>query len=240
MSPGAAPETEDAAVLALQIKLDRRHSVSDQIYAGLRQAIVSLRLPPGTSISENRICRQIGVSRTPVREAIIRLVEDDLIEVFPQQGSFVAAIKLSTIKESHFIRKALELAVLGRAAALWTPAAAAQARGIIAEQQAAVEVGDDDLFHGLDEQFHRHFCVWSALEGVWDTIQDAKTRVDRVHRLAATEGRRPSVVVEHAAIIDALDEGDAEAAAIRLDYHLDRIFALLDMLIEQNSRYFVA
>jgi DNA-binding GntR family transcriptional regulator len=240
MSAGAAPEAEDAAVLALRIKLDRRHSVSEQIYAGLRQAIVSLRLPPGTSISENRICRQIGVSRTPVREAIIRLVEDDLIEVFPQQGSFVAPIKLSTIRESHFIRKALELAVLRRAAGLWTPAASEEARSLIAAQQAAVETGDDERFHALDEQFHRRFCGWSALEGVWNTIQGAKARVDRVHRLAAAEGRLPIVIVEHSAIVEALDDGDEAAAAARLEYHLDRILAQLDTLVGQNGRYFVA
>ncbi len=101
----------------LTISFDRRRQVSDQVYEALKKAIVSLRLPPGTSISENRICRQIGVSRTPVRSAIIRLVEDGLIEVFPQKGSFVAPIKLSAVRNNHFIRKALELAVLQRSGA---------------------------------------------------------------------------------------------------------------------------
>ena len=60
-------EDEDDALLRLTINFDRRRQVSDQVYEALKKAIVSLRLPPGTSISENRICRQIGVSRTPVR-----------------------------------------------------------------------------------------------------------------------------------------------------------------------------
>ncbi len=112
-----AVEIEDAddALLRLTIHFDRRRQVSDQVYEALKKAIISLRLPPGTLISENRICRQIGVSRTPVRSAITRLVEDELIEVFPQKGSLVAPIKLSAVRNNHFIRKALEIAVLRRA-----------------------------------------------------------------------------------------------------------------------------
>jgi DNA-binding GntR family transcriptional regulator len=232
--PGPASEA-----LALDVALDRRRPVSEQIYQALRQAIVSLRLPPGTAISENRICRHVGVSRTPVREAIIRLAEDDLIEVFPQQGSFVAPIKLGTIRESHFIRKALELAVLRQAAANWNTALSAQAHDLLAAQDRALAAQDDERFHDLDEAFHRNLAVSADLPGVWNTIQGAKARVDRVHRLAAVEGRLPIVVKEHRAVIEALDQGRDDEAVARLEYHLDRILALLDMLIGRNQRYFV-
>src|ERR1700733_15067866 len=135
-------EIEDDPAFPLRIKLDPRRQVSAQVYEALKKAIVSLQLPPGSSISENRICRHVGVSRTPVREAIIRLVEDELIEVFPQKGSFVAPIKLSAVRNNHFIRKSLELAVLRRAAEMWSPAPAAKARQIVERQAAAL--GDDD------------------------------------------------------------------------------------------------
>lgn len=233
---GPQPATD---TLALDLSIDRRRQVSDQIYEALRRAIVSLRLPPGTAISENRICRHVGVSRTPVREAIIRLVEDDLIEVFPQQGSFVAPIKLGTIRESHFIRKALELAVLRQAAARWSPELSGRAHALLAEQEAALASGDEERFHELDEAFHRNVCDSADLAGVWNTIQGAKARVDRVHRLAAVEGRLPVVIREHRAVIEALDAGDEAGAVARLEYHLDRILALLEMLVGRNQRYFV-
>ncbi|MFO1148236.1 MAG: GntR family transcriptional regulator [Alsobacter sp.] len=236
MAAEAGPASE---TLALDVVLDRRKPVSEQIYQALRQAIVSLRLPPGTAISENRICRHVGVSRTPVREAIIRLAEDDLIEVFPQQGSFVAPIKLGTIRESHFIRKALELAVLRQAAACWNPELSRRAHDLLAAQDDSLASQDEERFHVLDEAFHRNLAVSADLAGVWDTIQGAKARVDRVHRLAAVEGRLPVVVKEHRAVIEALDEGSADEAVARLEYHLDRILALLDMLIGRNQRYFV-
>jgi GntR family transcriptional regulator, rspAB operon transcriptional repressor len=232
-------EIEDDPALPLRIKLDPRRQVSAQVYEALKKAIVSLQLPPGSSISENRICRHIGVSRTPVREAIIRLVEDELIEVFPQQGSFVAPIKLSAVRENHFSRKALELAVLRRAAELWRAAHGVKARYIVERQAAALGAEDTDDFHALDEAFHRSFCVAAGLEGVWSTIHIIKARVDRVHRLAAVQGRLPIVITEHIAILDALDAGDAAKALERLEYHLDQAPTMLEMLIGKHEKYFV-
>ena len=174
-----------------------------------------------------------------MREAIIRLVEDELIEVFPQKGSFVAPIKLSAVRENHFSRKALELAVLRRAAELWSALLASKARYIVDRQAAALGAGDFDDFHTLDEAFHRSFCIAAGLEGVWSTIQVIKARVDRVHRLSAVQGRLPMVVAEHGAILDALDAGDSEGALARLEYHLDRAPTMLEMLIGKHEKYFV-
>jgi GntR family transcriptional regulator, rspAB operon transcriptional repressor len=232
-------EAGDEAALKLQLKLDPHRQVSVQVYQALKKAIVSLQLPPGSSISENRICRHIGVSRTPVREAIIRLVEDELIEVFPQKGSFVAPIKLSAVRENHFSRKALELAVLRRAAAAWDPALGSKARYIVERQAAALSAGDMDDFHALDETFHRSFCVAAELEGVWTTIQTIKARVDRVHRLAGVPGRLPMVIAEHNAILDALDVGDATGALSRLEYHLERAPTMLETMVGTHEKYFV-
>jgi GntR family transcriptional regulator, rspAB operon transcriptional repressor len=230
---------EDDALLRLTIHFDRRRQVSEQVYEALKKAIISLRLPPGTLISENRICRQIGVSRTPVRSAITRLVEDGLIEVFPQKGSLVAPIKLSAVRYNHFIRKALEIAVLRRAAEVWTPELGTRSRQILTSQAAVLTDGDLERFHELDEEFHRAFCSAAGLGGVWSTIHIAKARVDRVHRLASGEGRLPLVVAEHGAILDALDAGDPKRAAERLDYHLERAPAIMETLIGSHEKYFV-
>lgn len=232
-------EIEDDSALPLRLKLDPRRQVSAQVYEALKKAIVSLQLPPGSSISENRICRRIGVSRTPVREAIIRLVEDELIEVFPQKGSFVAPIKLSAVRENHFSRKALELAVLRRAAEFWSAVHGSKARYLLDRQAAALGADDMDEFHALDETFHRSFCIAAGLEGVWTTIHIIKARVDRVHRLAAVPGRLPMVIAEHAAILDALDAGDGEGALARLEYHLEQAPTMLEMLIGKHEKYFV-
>jgi DNA-binding GntR family transcriptional regulator len=232
-------EGEEDALLRLTIHFDRRRQVSDQVYKALKRAIISLRLPPGTAISENRICRQIGVSRTPVRSAITRLVEDELIEVFPQKGSLVAPIKLSAVRNNHFIRKALEIALLRRASEAWTPELAARSRQIVTDQARVLADGDLERFHELDEEFHRSFCSAADLGGVRSTIQIATARVDRVHRLVSGVGGLPLVVDEHGAILDALDGGDPKRAADRLDYHLERAPAIMETLIGSHEKYFV-
>jgi DNA-binding GntR family transcriptional regulator len=232
-------DNEDDSLLKLTIVFDRRRPAGDQVYEALKKAIVSLRLAPGASISENRICRQIGVSRTPVRAALIRLVEDGLIEVFPQKGSIVAPIKLGAVRDNHFIRKSLELAVLRRAAAAWTPELSARSHEIVARQAHALAQQDFEAFHTLDEEFHCAFCAAAGVQGVWSTILIAKARVDRVHRLASIEGRLPQVIVEHRNILDALDAGDGERAAERLDYHLEQAPTIMESLIGVYEKYFV-
>jgi GntR family transcriptional regulator, rspAB operon transcriptional repressor len=174
-----------------------------------------------------------------VRSAITRLVEDELIEVFPQKGSLVAPIKLSAVRNNHFIRKALEIALLRRASEAWTPELAARSRQIVTDQARVLADGDLKRFHELDEEFHRSFCSAADLGGVWSTIQIAKARVDRVHRLVSGVGRLPLVVAEHGAILDALDGGDPKRAADRLDYHLERAPAIMETLIGSHEKYFV-
>ena len=147
-------------------------------------------------------------------------------------------IRVGKIRESHFIRKCLELGVLEKAAESWTAERSAEVRRLLADQEEAVRRGDPEGFHGLDEAFHRFFSTAAGLMGVWNTIQGAKARVDRLHRLAAIEGRLEQVILEHGAVIDALDRGDVQRALGALDYHLDRILALLDLLIEHNQKYF--
>ncbi len=196
-----------------------------------------MRLLPGTSISENRICRHFGVSRTPVRSAIIRLAEEGLIDVYPQQGSFVAPIRLPSIAASRFVRRALEVAVLREAARNWTTEMSRRARAIIAAQARAVAANDVDAFFREDERFHQAFCVFAEREAVWATIQQAKDRLGRFHRLFGNPDRLPDVLVEHTAVIDALDAGDADEAARRLEDHIEKVFHLIDRLPEHHRRY---
>lgn len=217
--------------------LDRKRPVSDQVYDALKQAIVTVRLLPGTAISENRICRRFGVSRTPVRTAIVRLAEEGLIDVYPQQGSFVAPIRLAGIAASRFARRVLEVAVLREAAAVWTPEMSRQVRAIIAAQARAIAAGDSEAFHREDEAFHHAFAAFAGREAVWDMILGAKARLGRVVRLFGQPDRLPVVLEEHAAIVDALDAGETEEAVRRLEQHLDKIFTLIAQLPERYRPY---
>ncbi|GLS24122.1 GntR family transcriptional regulator [Labrys miyagiensis] len=238
MSSETLKESEEDG-LGFAVEIDRKHPVADQIYDALKRAIITTRLLPGTSISENRICRHFGVSRTPVRSAVTRLSEEGLIDVYPQQGSFVSPIRLGEVRDSHFVRKNLELALLREAAAKWSPALSAQARAIVEVQRQALAAGDIDRFFEEDENFHQAFAAFAAREGVWSTVLQAKSRLARFVRLFGTPSRLPVVLDEHLIVLDALDAGRIGEAAQCMEEHLDMIFHILEQLPEEYSPYVV-
>ena len=94
----------------------REASKSDRVYQHLRRRIRELALPPGAPLRKEELALELGVSRAPVSEAIARLAEEGLVEVFPQHGSFVAAIRAADVRESLFIRTALEAEAMRRLA----------------------------------------------------------------------------------------------------------------------------
>jgi DNA-binding GntR family transcriptional regulator len=237
--PRPQPAEGKTGIAAISFQLDRKRPVSEQVYHALRQAIVSGLLLPGTSISENTLGRRFAVSRTPVRAAVQRLSEEGLIDVFPQQGSFVTAIRLSAMWDSHFIRRALEVAVIEEVARVWSVERSTAARAAIIRQASMILAGDDDGFHNEDEQFHELFTIFINRDGVWDAILAAKSKLTRLHRLFGNAERLPIVVKEHTAIVDALDAGDAEAARAALIYHLDMIIPRLEQIPERLLVYVV-
>lgn len=228
------PGLED---VARNLRLDRKRPVGDEVYDALKHAIITLRLMPGTSVSESSLCRSTGVSRTPVRSAIGRLTEEGLIDVFPQRGSFVSLISLKNISDSHFVRRTLEAAILKEAAHQWTAEKSAEMRKLLSDQSEAIKRGEDDRFHELDTRFHELLAVHANLEGAWTTVLNMRTRVLRFYRLFSVPERLPEVVREHRSIIDALDKGDAQRAEALLLDHVDKVFELLHKVPEAYGPY---
>lgn len=212
----------------LDVFLDRRSSASEQVYMVLREAIVRAKLLPGESISENAVCRQFNVSRTPVRAAIQRLAEDGLVSVFPQLGSFVSQIDIASIQDSHFVRRSLEICLLREVVPRWTPAMSAEMRSVVTAQERSVLEGNIDAFHDHDENFHQMFASFAQRPGVWATIHAAKAKLTRFIRFSGNAARFAAVLQEHLAILDALDANDGPGAEAALVAHLDKIFVLFD------------
>lgn len=228
-------KAEEEPLLNLD-KVDRRLPAREQAYQVLRAAIISTTIPPGTMISENKICAAIGASRTPVRDAILRLSEEGLVEVYPQRGSNVAPINLSRVYEGHFVRRALELAVIREAAKKWTKKDTERVKEIIAAQRKADNAVD---ILRLDDQFHEYFCKVAGFDNVWHTIQSAKSHLDRVRHLAVPErGNQESVITEHSRVLDALDSGDVRAAVKYHREHLDTVYETIERLADKHDDIF--
>ena len=126
----------------------------EAIQADIRQDIIVLRLMPGIRMSENELARRFGTSRTPVREALFRLVDEGLIEVLPQRGTFVSRISMRAVKKARFVREAMEVAIIRHAAECGlSPARLRTLDEVIAEQEAAAD--EPERFTRADDAFHR-------------------------------------------------------------------------------------
>jgi DNA-binding GntR family transcriptional regulator len=206
-----------------------------RIYRSLREAITTAELAPGRRLSENELAGQLGVSRTPIREALALLREERLVVTVPQLGTFVTRISPVAIADAAFVREALECAAVRVAAERIGSAALAELQTNLAAQASA----EADLFHELDDDFHRRLCAASGHPVAWELAQRANGQLDRLRRLSLPEpGYRLEMVEEHHAVLAAVAELDPGRAERTLRHHLRMVPSLLGALRERHPDYF--
>lgn len=196
-------------------------SKAARVYSTLRQRIRSLELPPGTRLDKADIAGELGVSRAPVSEAIARLADEMLVDVFPRHGSFVAPIRDSDLRECMFIRRALEIEAARRVALLDHDGLVRALEANLRDQQRALDA--DDLLHlyTLDQRFH------DILLGALEYPRAAQLRssvgvpLDRPRQFALpAQERAAATLVEHRRILDGIAVGDADYAGAAMRVHL--------------------
>lgn len=195
-----------------------------QVYQDLRQKIVSMQMRPGDPVSEKDIANQYGMSRTPVREAVQRLADERLVEVFPQSGTFVARIPYDELPEALVIRKALETTAVRLAAQKATRSQILTLASLIEQQNEAASRDDPVGFHKGDEGFHAKIAEISGFPGIWRLVLQVKVQVDRYRQLTLRMPRRMLIVIEdHKRILSGIQAGDPDAAERAMVAHLDAV-----------------
>jgi len=195
-----------------------------------------LAVLPSEALSEKELSLQLGVSRTPVREALIRLADEGLIDILPQRGSFVAPIRIKDVEEAQFIRESLEVAVMRRLAGHCSPQFLAGIRANLAAQERAVSDKNGDLFLELDEAFHRGFCEEAGLSKSWRVIQTVKLQMDRVRYLSLPDPDHLSALLsQHWAIFEALESNAPETASVAMAEHLKEVLRTAQKLSVQRA-----
>lgn len=185
---------------------------------------MSLRLKPGDPISEKEVAARYGVSRTPVREAIQRLADERLVEIFPQSGTFVARIPYDDLPEAMVIRKALETASVRLATEKATRSQLLALATIVEQQREAAEANDRGAFHRADEAFHAKIAEISGFPGIWRQVLQVKVQVDRYRRLTLSqEGRMAQVIADHERILAGITAGKPADAEAGMALHLDAV-----------------
>lgn len=197
---------------------------TDRVYRILRQRIRDLELPPGAPLRKEELAAEFAVSRAPVSEAIARLAEEGLVDVFPQHGSFVAEIRAADVREGLFIRTGLEVEACRRAAGLRSPELCATLSANIDAQVAALDADDLQKFYELDEALHALIFGAIGHVRVMRFMESARAPLDRMRRLVLPKGERPQATLrEHRWLVDAILTGDPELAGAAMRAHLNAV-----------------
>ncbi|MEA2445181.1 MAG: GntR family transcriptional regulator, rspAB operon transcriptional repressor [Thermoleophilales bacterium] len=226
----------------MRISLESRTvsaSARDQVYAALREAIVSAELEPGRQLSENELADLLGVSRTPVREALARLRDERLVAIVPQLGTFVTLISREAVADAAFVREALECSAIRLAVPKVDDATLEELAANLAAQDRARDTNDADSFDLLDDELHRTLCELSGHDVAWWLSRRANGQLDRVRRLSLPEpGYVGEMVAEHREIVAAVADGDVDGAETKLRHHLQMVLSTVPALRASHPEYF--
>jgi DNA-binding GntR family transcriptional regulator len=230
---GVAATSNDAALI------DRKQGAAPQVYRHLHRQIVTGVLRPGQALSENEVAGELGVSRTPVREAFIRLAGENLVRVYPQVGTRVSPISLATVADNQFLREAIECRTVGAAARHATPAHRAELQRMIDRQRDCVRARDGKGFFALDEQMHQYLLDMSGRPRLWRVLSDAKSQLDRVRHLSLEDPRwLRKVFREHELIVRRVMANDEAGAVGAMQTHLRSVFDAVQKIAAANQDYF--
>lgn len=192
------------------------------IYDTLVDEIVTGVLPPGSSVMEAELRERFQVSRTPVREVLLRLSEVGLVEIYPQVGSYVAPIRLQEVYDAQFVREHLECALVREAVAKLTQDDAAELQANLKMQEDALRSGDHRRFMAADEAMHALIARIAGRPDVWQVVLQSKIHLDRVRMQALQQLTRGSYAFEgHQKVCQAIIAHDADAAVLAMKQHLN-------------------
>ncbi|WP_347312119.1 GntR family transcriptional regulator [Defluviimonas sp. SAOS-178_SWC] len=194
---------------------------------------------PGELLRKGDACDELGVSRSPVSEAIARLAAEGLVDVVPQSGTFVARFSMAEIREGAFLREAIELAAIEMIAPAITEDQLVQVRRNIRVQQALVEDGDFAGFCALDAEMHAMLLSFTGYRKLGQVAESAWVHVNRARQLVLPlPGRVAATLKEHQAILEALEARDPDRAREELRGHLRQLMTVLVPLERERPDLF--
>nr|MCU0911597.1 GntR family transcriptional regulator [Paracoccaceae bacterium] len=205
----------------------------------LKEAILSIAYGPGEILRKHEICAALGVSRSPVSEALARLAAEGLVDIVPQAGTFVARFSMAEIREGAFIREAIELAAVERVAETADPGPLDALRRNLRVQEALAADGDAAGFYAMDREMHALILDATGFRRLAQVAQTAWLHVDRARQLILPiPGRIAATLAEHKAILAALEARDPAAARAVTRHHLRQLVGYLEPLERERPDLF--
>ena len=222
------------------ISVRDNRSLRQQAYETIREAILILQLEPGQMVYETELSKSLDMSRTPIREAILSLVMEDLIEVLPQRGMKIALISGKKVEEMRFIREILEVNALRLVVENWNDSVnvyqsiADELRRCLDGQRQASKAGNIAEFLQTDELFHRRILEMAGNSTLLSVVSQMRAHLNRVRMLSLRLFQNvDSLISEHEALFNALQSREKDRAELILTLHLRRLSQ--DMLVVQGQ-----
>ena len=217
----------------------KNQSVQESVFQSLRKNILELVLLPGTIMSANEVSNMMQVSRTPVREAFIRLEREGLVQVVPQRETTVSPIDLERCWQEQFLRESLEVAALEPFIRKCKPEDIKRMRKYIELQQKKAHEKDYVSTIEIDDAFHQTIFQVAGQMLSWDIIESMSGHYRRCRLLAMQSDEIGlNVTYQHKALVDELERGDLQVAQATMRTHLRRLYNEKNMLLEKYPNYF--
>lgn len=219
-------------------QLDRSRQVALQVHEILRNRILTMNLAPGTVLSRAALQMEFGVSQTPVRDALMRLQEEGIVDVYPQYATVVAKIDIEHAKQAQFLRLSIELEAVRRVTDETPAEAAAELAAVLARQRAVASPETYDIFDSLDRDFHRVLYEKTGILELWTNVRRQSVHLDRLRRLnLPMPGKMQTVLADHQAIVAAIQSARPDAAVAALRQHLSGTLSIIDVISAQFPDY---
>ena len=221
------------------IRINRRLPIVPQVHSILHHLIVHCVLPPGSPIREKDLSEQMEVSRTPIREALLQLEKEGLVEIYPQSGTRISKISMEEVRESHFIREAMESATVRFAAQQGDSEFHNQLNSRLHEFKDSLDTAEKNLLFELDELFHKTIVEFCFQNRLWKITNIAKSHMDRVKHLTLPLPKRIyKISDEHQRVADFIIRHQPDEAVRAIQDHLSLIFSDIERIRAEHSEYF--
>ncbi|WP_026702516.1 GntR family transcriptional regulator [Salibacterium aidingense] len=208
-------------------------------YSAIKDQIIKLELRPGQKITENELAERFQVSRTPIREAISRLSQEGLIDVYPQRGTFVSLIDEEHVEEGRFMREHMEIAVVKLACKKLSATELQDLSENLLLQEMSVKEKNYQRIFQLDEDFHRIIFAGCKKQRTWQSVQSMMVNLNRTRMLSlASEYNWEMILDQHKKIYEAIKQWQPEKAEYIMQEHLSLVNIDLAELKERYAGYF--
>lgn len=219
--------------------VNNSNSLNDVTYNQIREDIMNMNLEPGTDVSVQKLSERYGVSRTPVREAVVRLQQSGLVEIYPQRKTVVSQIDLQRVHEEWFIRTSLEAAVVDEFIRKCSELVADTLLELVTKQKKYLDKEHFREYYLKDNRFHQLIFETAGEALAWRTIEDTSSHFNRIRLLhGKMNGVQQDALVQHEKMVTAARKRDSDAMRTLVKEHSNSLLDQITIMSKQYPQFF--